>query len=134
LATANSGSNVAAWWMIPSSSGDRSKNGDRDRACGASERGGHARVCGHLREERDSARNPTDRQGQSAVVLAGRLEEPVDHTRPERVFAAALDPANQLWDRLEPPPPTRGGLAAWCRIAARLEAWNDRAASPNRPP
>jgi len=47
-------------------------------------------------------------------------------TRPERVIAAAIDPTNELWTSIGPPPATRGGLAAWCGIAERVEAERDR--------
>jgi conjugative relaxase-like TrwC/TraI family protein len=53
------------------------------------------------------------------------LDAALDHTRPERVAAAALDPAHALWDLLGPPPPTRGGLAAWCGIAHQVTAHHD---------
>jgi conjugative relaxase-like TrwC/TraI family protein len=49
----------------------------------------------------------------------------LDHTRPQRVATAALDPTSHLWDTLGPPPPSRGGLAAWCGIAQQLETIND---------
>ena len=49
----------------------------------------------------------------------------LDHTRPERVAAAALDPTTELRGILGAPPPSRGGMAAWCGIAERLEAIND---------
>jgi hypothetical protein len=48
-------------------------------------------------------------------------------TRPDRVVAAALDPAHHLWAELGPPPQTRGGLAAWCGLAERIETKRDRA-------
>ena len=47
----------------------------------------------------------------------------LDHTRPER--AGALDPAHELWAVLGAPPKTRGGLAAWCGIGERVQAWDD---------
>ena len=47
-------------------------------------------------------------------------------TRPERVVAAAIDPTNELWRSIGPPPTTRGGLAAWCGIAERVETERDR--------
>jgi hypothetical protein len=34
--------------------------------------------------------------------------------------------APELWRTLGPPPVTRGGLAAWCGIAERIEAWRDQ--------
>ncbi len=49
----------------------------------------------------------------------------LDHTRPQRIAAAAIDPTHQLWDILGAPPPTRGGTAAWCGIAQQLELIHD---------
>ena len=54
------------------------------------------------------------------------IYDALDSTRPDRVAAAVTDPTNELWTTLGPPPTTRGGLAAWCGIAERLEAWNDQ--------
>ncbi|MDQ6794447.1 MAG: hypothetical protein M3067_06465, partial [Chloroflexota bacterium] len=54
------------------------------------------------------------------------VESALTATRPERVAAAALDPTHHLWTDLGPPPQTRGGLAAWCGIAERVETKNDR--------
>ncbi|MCU1448498.1 MAG: traA, partial [Acidimicrobiales bacterium] len=56
----------------------------------------------------------------------GDITGALDHTCPERVVAAVTDPTSELWHRLGPPPPTRGGLAAWCGIAQRVEAHLDR--------
>jgi hypothetical protein len=54
------------------------------------------------------------------------IESALSATRPERVAAAALNPTHHLWTDLGPPPHTRGGLAAWCGIAERVETTNDR--------
>ena len=59
------------------------------------------------------------------------LDAALNATRPERVAAAAIDPNNELWNSIGPPPPTRGGLAAWCGIAERIETEQDHA-QPNR--
>jgi conjugative relaxase-like TrwC/TraI family protein len=53
------------------------------------------------------------------------LDAALEHTRPHRVAAAATDPTHPLWHMLGPPPLTRGGLAAWCGIAERVETAND---------
>jgi hypothetical protein len=49
----------------------------------------------------------------------------LDHTRPQRIAAAALDPTHQLWRILGGPPPSRSGTAAWCGIAQQLELIHD---------
>jgi conjugative relaxase-like TrwC/TraI family protein len=59
----------------------------------------------------------------SAVADIG---DALDITRAERVAAATRDPSNELWQTLGPPPVTRGGLAAWCGIAERIDAWRDQ--------
>ncbi len=59
------------------------------------------------------------------------LDAALAATRPERVAAAALNPTHKLWQLLGPPPATRGGLAAWCGIAERIEDLRDRGASPD---
>ena len=53
------------------------------------------------------------------------LSDALNATRAQRVAAAALDPASEMWRTLGAPPSTRGGLAAWCGIAQRLDAWVD---------
>jgi conjugative relaxase-like TrwC/TraI family protein len=53
----------------------------------------------------------------------------LDGTRIQRIADAALDPTNQLWETLGPPPPSRGGTAAWCGIAEQLETINDHHAA-----
>lgn len=71
----------------------------------------------------------------SAVADIG---DALDITRSERVAAATCDPTSELWQTLGPPPATRGGLAAWCGIAERVEAWRDQhpdtRPSAHRPP
>lgn len=57
------------------------------------------------------------------------LDDALASTRAQRVAAAAVDPASELWQSLGPPPETRGGLAAWCGIAERLDTWTDRRSS-----
>lgn len=59
----------------------------------------------------------------SAVADIG---DALDISRPERVASATRDPDSELWRTLGPPPTTRGGLAAWCGIAERVEAWRDQ--------
>jgi conjugative relaxase-like TrwC/TraI family protein len=54
------------------------------------------------------------------------IGDALDITRAERVAAATRDPGNELWRTLGPPPASRGGLAAWCGIAERIEAWRDQ--------
>ncbi len=58
------------------------------------------------------------------------LDLALDLTRPQRIAAAVTDPSSDLWSHLGPPPTTRGGLAAWCGIAERLETGNDRNVAP----
>jgi conjugative relaxase-like TrwC/TraI family protein len=58
----------------------------------------------------------------SAVADTG---DALDITRAQRVAAATQDPGSELWRALGPPPATRGGLAAWCGLAERIEVWRD---------
>ena len=67
----------------------------------------------------------TANQRAQLTAAINDLTDALDHTRPERVAAAALDPSNQLWRTLGPPSSTRGGLNAWCGIAERIEAARD---------
>jgi hypothetical protein len=54
------------------------------------------------------------------------IGDALDISRAERVAAATRDSGNELWRTLGPPPATRRGLAAWCGIAERIEAWHDQ--------
>ena len=72
-----------------------------------------------------ATRNTADRRD-SLTKAINDLDIALAVTRPERVTAAAIDPTNELWISIGPPPATRGGLAAWCGIAERLETERDR--------
>ncbi len=54
------------------------------------------------------------------------LDTALAATQPERVVAAAVHRANELWRSIGPLPTTRGGLAAWSGITERVEAERDR--------
>ncbi|MGO9874559.1 MAG: hypothetical protein ACLPVY_12225 [Acidimicrobiia bacterium] len=72
-----------------------------------------------------ATRNTADRRDNLTKAIKD-LDIALAVTRPERVIAAAIDPANELWRSIGPPPATRGGLAAWCGIAEQVETERDR--------
>lgn len=59
------------------------------------------------------------------MAALGDLTAALDQTRPARVAATAAVPGGELWAALGPPPPTQGGMAAWCGIAEQVEAYHD---------
>ncbi|MGH9136168.1 MAG: MobF family relaxase [Acidimicrobiales bacterium] len=77
-----------------------------------------------LRESADVASETTEERLRIEHALRD-IDDTLAATRAERVLAAARDPQHPLWATLGPPPQTRGGLAAWCGIADRLEARDD---------
>lgn len=72
-----------------------------------------------------AAKRATADQRAELTTAITDLSDTLDHTRPERVAAATLDPASELWHALGSPPTSRGGLSAWCGIAEQLERVRD---------
>jgi hypothetical protein len=54
------------------------------------------------------------------------LDTALAAARPDRVATATIDPNNELWASIGPPPTTRGGIAASFGIAERVEADRER--------
>jgi hypothetical protein len=102
------------------------------------ENAGHAltRAEQRVSQERDAAAawaaamKATSDERHQLEACAGDVAAALDQTRPQRVADAALDPTSHLWNTLGPPPPTRGGTAAWCGIAQQLETFNDHHPAP----
>ena len=82
-----------------------------------------------VRERETATRDTADERARLSSAIDD-LDAALTATRPERVAAAAIDPTNELWNSIGPPPTTRGGLAAWCGIAERFETERDHA-QPN---
>jgi hypothetical protein len=77
-------------------------------------------------KERARALRETSREREQFSAATRDLADALDRTRPERVVGATLDPADSLWTMLGPPPPTRGGLNAWCGLAQQIVAAADQ--------
>ena len=87
----------------------------------AAERERHA-----VRERETATRDTADKRVRLSTAIDD-IDAALTANRPARIAAAAVDPHNELWNAIGPPPPTRGGLAAWCGIAERIETERDRA-------
>jgi hypothetical protein len=79
---------------------------------------------GSVRRWTAATEETADKRSRLSNAIA-EIDDALVATRPGRVMAAAANPASALQATLGPPPTTRGGLAAWCGIARRLEAWQD---------
>ena len=86
---------------------------------------------GAVRERETATRETADERARLSTAIDA-LDAALTATRPERVAAAAIDPTNVLWNSIGSPPPTRGGLAAWCGIAERIETEQDHAQPKRR--
>jgi len=82
-----------------------------------------------VRERETAARDSADERARLSTAIDA-LDAALAATRPARVVVASTDATNELWNSIGPPPPTRGGLAAWCGIAERIETEQDHA-QPN---
>lgn len=78
----------------------------------------------------DSAMEETAWEQMRLHTAVADLDDALGATRAGRVAAAACDPTSDLQLSLGRPPHTGGGLAAWCGIAERVEAWRDHTATP----
>ncbi|HVE45457.1 MAG TPA: hypothetical protein VNA57_01745 [Acidimicrobiales bacterium] len=72
----------------------------------------------------DATKEASDERDRLTSAV-GDLDGALNATRAQRIASAALDPRSELWRMLGPPPGTRGGVAAWCGIAERVDAWTD---------
>jgi len=84
----------------------------------------------HAVRECETATRGTAHERARLSTAIDDLDTALNATRPARVAAAAMDSTNELWNSIGPPPSTRGGLAAWCGVAERIETDRDHA-QPN---
>src|SRR5438270_532476 len=77
-------------------------------------------------EQRQTGADTAERR-QELVDAARQLAAALKQARTERVIAAARDRGGHghLHQILGPAPRTRGGLAAWCALADRIETERD---------